>query len=208
MRAEATHHNHFNIRFASSVLAFLAVLSLAASVQAAEGVSTSKRFSAGVDVNTKPRVDETGLPLYPGAIVERDESEKVNGVNLDLWFGSYGMKLVVVKLKTNDSADQVEAFYRKALAAYGEVLDCSRAARDARYASRKAERRAERDSKAVTCSEMNIGESDDNDDKSAVRMGKVFKSGTRTKQYGVSVQTKGGGSTFQLLHLDKRGGDE
>lgn len=207
-----------------------------------DGFSTSKRFMAGIDVNANPRVAETGLPMYPGAIIERDGSnssdssntgEKVSGVNLDLWFGKYGMKLVVVKLKTEDSADQVAAFYRKALAERGEVLDCSRDARDARYTSRKAERKAEKNSKAVTCSEINISDvdekrgekssrrrsdekrddsrdadGDNNHDVDVDRNGKVFKAGTRQKQYSVSVQPKGSGSTFQLLHLEKRGGDE
>ena len=201
-----------------------------------DGISTPKRFMAGIDVNSSPRVAETGLPMYPGAIIERDSGnsgEKVSGVNLDLWFGKYGMKLVVVKLKTEDSADQVEAFYRKALAERGEVLDCSRDARDARYTSRKAERKAEKNSKAVTCSEINISDvdekrgekssrrrsdekrddsrdadDDNNHDVDVDRNGKVFKAGTRQKQYSVSVQPKGSGSTFQLLHLEKRGGDE
>ena len=201
--SEVAHSLRNIIAMGATVMAMLA--SGAALAEGKEGFSTPKRFSAGIDVNPKPRVDETGLPMYPGAMVERNDGENVKGVNLDLWFGSYGMKLVVVKLKTEDSAEQVEAFYRKALAERGDVLDCSRAARDARYTSRKAERRAERDSKAVICSEMQVG---DGDDKYVGRDGKVFKAGTRAKQYGVAVQTKGSGATFQLLHLEKRGGDE
>ena len=167
-----------------------------------EGFSTPKRFSAGIDVNPKPRTEETGLPLYPGAIVERDDGEDVNGVNLDLWFGSYGMKLVVVKLKTEDSAEKVEAFYRNVLAERGELLDCGYAATEARKAnSTIASRRAERKSNLLTCDEMKIGKNDSRD-------GKFYKVGTRAKQYGAAIQANGRGATFQLLHFVKRGGEE
>ncbi len=247
--ARTTNHAFRNV-IAVGVAAIAMVSCGTTMAESNDGFSTPKRFMAGIDVNSNPRVAETGLPMYPGAIIERDGSdgsdssntgENVSGVNLDLWFGKYGMKLVVVKLKTEDSADQVAAFYRKALAERGEVLDCSREARDARYTSRKAERKAEKNSKAVTCSEINISDVDEkkgekssrrrsdekrdekrdqkrdesrdadgenNHDGNVDRNGKVFKAGTRQKQYSVSVQTKGSGSTFQLLHLEKRGGDE
>lgn len=205
-----------------SVVAAVCVLSLthqAVHASKPNDNAALKRFSAGIDVNPKPNVRETGLPIYPGAIVERDETENVNGVNLDLWFGSYGMKLVVVKLKTDDSADKVEAFYRDALAERGVVLDCSGAKQkikndsgktssiesaEERRARRQLLRESERAAKKaniITCDEMQLGKSDSRD-------GKYYKAGTRASQYGAAVQPNGNGATFQLMHFVKRGSDE
>ena len=53
----------------------------------------------------------------------------------------------------------------------------SRSAREARYSSKKAERKAEKNSTAVTCSEMQVGNGDDSN---VGRDGKVFKAGSRS----------------------------
>ncbi len=122
----------------------------ACAAQAADNqrIFTPKHFGAGIDIAGQPRVEETGLPLYPGAEIDRTDSAEreargegavkrggnrsgkqtnsdEEGINLNLWFGSNGLKLVVVKLKTGDSVEQVSAFYRDALSKYGAILDCS-----------------------------------------------------------------------------------
>lgn len=173
--------------------------------------STPKHFSAGIDVRTQPRVEETGLPLYPGAIIERDEQgergekgekereELSNGVNFDLWFGGFGLKLTVVKLKTDDSAEKVSAFYRNALTKYGEILDCST---NESTATRRSERRKASDkSDKLNCDDLHTSKGKNRD-------GEFYKSGVKQKQYGVAIQSKGDGATFQLLHFEKRGGDD
>jgi hypothetical protein len=168
-------------------------------------LSTPKHFAAGIDVRTQPRVEDTGLPLYPGAIVERDERnekgrEDLNdGVNFDLWFGGFGLKLVVVKLKTDDSAEKVGAFYRNALTKYGEILDCSD---NLPKPTRRSERRKASDkSDKLTCEDLHTSKAKHGD-------GEFYKSGVKQKQYGVAIQSKGDGTTFQLLHFEKRGGDD
>jgi hypothetical protein len=168
-------------------------------------LSTPKYFGAGIDVRTQPRVEETGLPLYPGAIVERDERgekgrEDLNeGVNFDLWFGGFGLKLVVVKLKTDDSAEKVSAFYRNALTKYGEILDCSD---NSTKPTRRSERRKASDkSDKLTCDDLHTSKGKNRD-------GEFYKAGAKQKQYGVAIQSKGDGATFQLLHFEKRGGED
>lgn len=163
------------------------------------GFSTSKRFGAGIDVNTKPNPEETGLPLYPGATIERERRHDDDGVNLNLWFGSYGLRVVVVKLKSEDDPAKVESFYRDALKPYGEVLDCSEPHERARgEAGATAERKAAKRSKTLTCRDTYFNKSPNRD-------GKFFKAGTRDKQHGFSVQADGSGSTMQLFQLEKRG---
>ncbi len=184
----------------------LAINLITGTVNAGESArrSTPKHFGAGIDVRTQPRVEETGLPLYPGATVEhsqRDEKgrEALNdGVNFDLWFGGFGLKLVVVKLKTSDSAEKVSAFYRDALTRYGEILDCSNES----IATRRSETpKVGTKSGKPTCDDLHTNEAKNGE-------GEFYKSGVKQKQYGVAIQAKGAGTTFQLFHFEKRGGDD
>ena len=175
---------------------------------------TPKHFAAGIDVDAQPRVEDTGLPLYPGATIDRTERTKrdergrhidsdEDGVNLNLWFGSFGLKVVVIKLKTTDGAEKVGAFYRDALEKYGEILDCSNEANSIASETRNkaTSRREGAKSNALTCKDIQMK-------KASVRDGKLYKAGVRQKQYGVAIQAKGDGTTFQLFHFEKRGADD
>lgn len=191
------------VTFAATLLISLATGTANAGESAR--LSTPKHFAAGIDVRTQPRIEETGLPLYPGAIVERSERnekgrEELNdGVNFDLWFGGFGLKLVVVKLKTDDSAEKVSAFYRNALTKYGEILDCGS---NDRKAARRSERRAASNiSDKLTCDDLHTIKAKHGE-------GEFYKSGVKQKQYGVAIQSTSDGTTFQLLHFEKRGGDD
>jgi hypothetical protein len=65
---------------------------------------------------------KAGLPVYPGA---RPQSRDNNDpVNLALSTDSFGMKLIVAKYETDDSAEKVLAFYRDKMKKYGKVLEC------------------------------------------------------------------------------------
>ena len=196
-----------DIFVAVTFAATLALNLTASSANAAESarLSTPKHFSAGIDVRTQPRVEETGLPLYPGAIVEQSERDEkgreeiTDGVNFDLWFGGFGLKLVVLKLKTDDSAEKVSAFYRNALTKYGEILDCSD---NSTKATRRSERRAASNkTDKLTCDDLHTSKAKHGE-------GEFYKSGVKQKQYGVAIQSKGDGASFQLLHFEKRGGDD
>ena len=211
-------------------------------------ISTPKHFGAGIDINGQPRVEDTGLPLYPGAAVDRTPSSErsereergnqlgrrtgtqINsdeeGVNLNLWFGSYGLKMVVVKLKTGDSVEQVSTFYRDALSKYGTILDCSDADNSRRESGRKsaslgvevwsdadagieAEPASKGSTKANSSQKSTQLTCKDGQMHSAsIGRGKLYKTGSKQKQYGVAVQSQGDGTTFQLFHFEKRGGDD
>ena len=145
--------------------------------------------SAGIIASDQVSAQDLGLPLYPGAHRYKDSGDDSSAVQLGLWGGDSGFKLMVLKLEAGDSADKVAAFYRKALAKYGKVLDCS---------DPKAPRTAEgKASKQLTC---------DADEPRPGEM--VFKSGTREKQHVVGIQTSGGHARFQLVYLEQRGVDD
>ena len=200
-----------NLRAAAGILMATATLSLAAlSAGSAYADENSKvyfkAFGAGINVDPSPKIQETGLPLYPGASLDRgrhrgEDGDHGDGVNLNLWFGSYGLKVVVVKLKSEDNAADVERFYQQALASYGEVLDCTDSRRGESAAERRAIAKANKNSSVLTCGDTLLN-------KSSRRDGKFLKVGTKAKQYAVAIQSDGSGANIHLLHFEKRGGDD
>ena len=79
----------------------------------------------GVSVQQKSDLSSrTGLPPYPGAVLQGD-NDGDKSAKVDLGFGSWKLKVRVANYTTSDSRDQVLAFYRKALAEYGTVIQCA-----------------------------------------------------------------------------------
>jgi len=106
---------------------------------------------------------------------------------MGLWGGSAGFKLFVLKMESSDAPEKVAAFYRKALAKYGTVLDCSNAS----AASGSGE---DKSSKKLTCD-------DDKPKPNEISL----KAGTKEKQHAVGVEPNGSGSTFQLVYIEMKG---
>jgi len=152
---------------------------------------TSKDGSeAGLMVSANATAKEAGLPLYPGAKPAKEDGDGSTAAKLGLWGSSFGFKLVVLKMESNDSPEKVAAFYQKALSKYGSVLNCSDppkapSDKDKGDSSRK-----------LTCG-------DDKPDSG----GMLFKAGSKEKQHLVSVKPNGTGSSFQLLYLEARSDD-
>src|SRR5580658_2745617 len=80
---------------------------------------------AGVYVGADANAKDVGLPIYPGSRPHKDKDNDTPATKLGLWGGSFAFKLAVIKMESNDSPDKVAAFYKKALAKYGPVLDCT-----------------------------------------------------------------------------------
>lgn len=69
---------------------------------------------------------ETGLALYPGAQLKTDADDEDSSANVNMsssFFG--GLKVVAAKYRSDDPPDKVLAFYRKDLAHFGKVVDCT-----------------------------------------------------------------------------------
>ena len=137
---------------------------------------------AGITMAADADAKDIGLPLYPGARRHKDKDSDSPGINFDLWGGGSGVKLAVLKLESDDSPDKIAIYYKKALAKYGKVLDCSHPA-DADAAKNSS-------AKQLTCA-------DDKPDKG----GQLFKSGTKENQHIVAIQPNSTGSLFQLVYL-------
>jgi hypothetical protein len=149
----------------------LATLSRSAQHDNAAGIVFSKK--AGADV---------GLPVYPGAKPYRDPSGD-RDARFAAWAGGFGLRVAVVQLESSAAPSQVAQYYRKSLAKYGPVLDCT-----------KGGATQPDSSDALTC---------DVEHPTAGEV--VFEVGTKENKHIVEVEPKGSGSTFALVYLWTKG---
>ena len=78
----------------------------------------------GIHVNTdQTTAADLGLPVYPGAQIAADKEDD-KSADIHMGFGEWELRVKVVNYSTADSQDKVEAFYKKALGRFGDVLTC------------------------------------------------------------------------------------
>jgi hypothetical protein len=179
--------NHIRVR---AIGYSLAVFVAGALLCSASAVAQDKE-GAGVVVSGKASAKDIGLPIYPGSKPHKDKDDDSGGANLGLWGGGAGFKLAVLKMESNDSAEKVAAFYRKALSKYGDVLDCSNPP--------KAKETVEKGdtSKGLTCGDDKPEEG-----------GLLYKAGTKDKQHIVGIQPDGTGTVYQLVNVGAWGNNQ
>ena len=146
---------------------------------------------AGLIFSAQATAKEAGLPLYPGARPHKDEKDDSSGAKMGLWGSSFGFKLVALKMESDDSQEKVAAFYQKALAKYGTVLNCSDSSKT------QSDKDKNESSKKLTCG-------DDHPDPGGV----LFKVGSKEKQHLVSVKPNGTGCIFHIVYLEARSEDK
>ena len=179
------------VRVVTLGLLLAAALPLAAQDKKESGATEAGRDqSIGFIASKEASAKEVGLPLYPGARPHKDKTDDSPAVQLGLWGGSSGFKLVVLKMESDDAPEKVAAFYRKALAKYGKVLNCSDSSSGAN------DKKKSESSNELEC------ESDRPE-----RGGLVLKAGTKERQHDVGIQPNGSGSLFQLAYVETRGSD-
>jgi hypothetical protein len=150
----------------------------------------------GLHVNTdETTAADLGLPVYPGAHpVEGDDKHK--SADIHLGFGDWELRVRAVSYATQDSQDQVVAFYKKALARYGDVITC----RD----------NAAIGSPTVTAEGLTCDDNDKNTnvkiDRKDYNTGKdslELKAGSKLRQHIVGFEdSKEGETRFALVALD------
>ena len=137
----------------------------------------------GLVANGKADIKDIGLAAYPGARAYKDKDDDSSAATLGMWGPSMGIHLSVMKFESSDSPEKVAAFYRKELARYGKVLDCS---------DPNAPRGKE--SKELTCEDEKPKEGE-----------QTFNAGTKKNQHLVGLERKDGMTRFQLVHLETKG---
>ena len=163
----------------------LAALCVLASAVSSAALAAS--FSAGINISEEVAPEKTGMRVYPGAALVVKKEGKDNSADIQLDFGDYGLKVVVAKLRSNDSPDKVAEFYRDELTQFGNVLDCS----NPNVAETK--RSKDKKSKVLTCE----------GDKPR-KNGILYKAGRKDDQHVVEIKSDGDGSEFSLVHVKVR----
>jgi hypothetical protein len=90
---------------------------------AASCLAQDSDFNLNVHTNSHATAKDIGLPAYPGATPFKDKDSD-SSADLGFALNSVLFNLQVARFVTRDSQYQVISFYRKALAKYGEVLEC------------------------------------------------------------------------------------
>jgi hypothetical protein len=142
-----------------------------------------------VKTNDAAVVDRMGLPAYPGAeLVKKDKDNGAADVNLS--FGNFQLRVKAASYRTSDAPEQVAAFYRKALARYGDVIQCS---------NNKPVGTPTRTAEGLGCDNDKENHISANND---VSRKMELKAGSKVHQHIVAIEPEGAGTKFGLVALD------
>jgi len=121
--------------------------------------------------------------------LKKDFDDREGSANVNISSPFFGLKVVAVKYQSDDAPDKVLAFYRKDMAKYGKVVDCTGGfSMNFHHHNRDAE---------VTCDDR--GGSDR-------RYREELKVGTENNQRIVAIKPNGDGTEFALVYV--RASDE
>jgi hypothetical protein len=149
----------------------------------------------GVHVNTgQTSAADLGLPVYPGAQQVAD-NDKHKSADVQLGFGEWTLRVKAVSYATDDSKEQVTAFYKKALGRYGDVIVCQGNTPVGSPSST---------SEGLTCEDdKNSKVKVDNGDYGGDKNGLALKAGSKRHQHIVGFEDPMDGKTrFALVALD------
>jgi hypothetical protein len=137
---------------------------------------------------------DLGLPVYPGAQQVADE-DKHKSADVQLGFGEWTLRVRAVSYATDDSKEQVTAFYKKAMGRYGDVIVCQ---------GNTPVGSPSTTSEGLTCQDdKNSKVKVDNGDYGASRNGLSLKAGSKRHQHIVGFEEpKDGKTRFALVALD------
>lgn len=175
------------------ILATISVLFLVAAlpVFAQDTKTKEKKFEistpwGGLSASEKASLHDVGLPAYPGSRLHRESPDDDAQAQLSFWTDTLKMKLVVLHFESDDPIEKISAYYQKALAKYGKVLNCT-------GAEKKTAK--DKDSDELTCGDSEPSEG-----------GVELRAGTKEKQHivGISPSKSGAGTEFALLYLEAR----
>ena len=150
-----------------------------------------------VKTNESDAVSGIGLPIYPGAefVKKNNKNDRDKGAaDVNLSFGSFQLRVKAANYSTPDTPDKVEAFYRAALARYGDVIQCE---------NNKPVGSPTRTAEGLTCDNDKDNHHITGNDDMSEKM--QLKAGSKQHQHIVAVEPEGTGTKFGLVALDLPG---
>lgn len=136
--------------------------------------------------------DGIGLPAYPGSVILKKHGDNDGAADVNMSFGSFQLRVKAASYSTTDSPDKVSAFYRKALATFGDVIQCQ---------DNKPVGMPTRTGQGLTC---------DDDKGTHYTTGTTgekteLKAGSKQHQHIVAIDPDGSGTKIGLVALDLPG---
>ena len=125
---------------------------------------------------------DTGLPVFPGATPLRGDDEP-ESATVNIGSGLFGLNLAAAKFETDAEPDAVIRFYRDAMNAYGDVLQCEG---DVDFRGRPGRQRP-------VCKERGFSSETQ------------LVVGTEERHRLVSVKARRGGAEFAVVSIATRG---
>lgn len=158
-----------------------------------DNVQVSTPFgSVHVKTDKDANLAGIGLTTYPGAVpVKDDDGKDKDAADINLNFGDFHLGVKAASFQTSDSPAKVEAFYRKDMARYGEVIDCQ---------GNQTVGQPTHTAQGLTCRDNDHGNheihvSDDHDHPE-------LRAGSPEHQHIVGIEPRDGGTRIGLVALD------
>ena len=145
-----------------------------------------------VKTNDAAVLANIGLPGYPGAVLVKNDNDK-GSADVSFSFGSFHLKVNAASYHTADKPDMVMAFYRQAMAKYGDIIECQ---------NNKPVGTPTTTSEGLSCADegdKHVSVSDDWIGKSQL------KAGSKQHQHIVEIDPDGTGTKFGLVALELPG---
>ena len=146
-----------------------------------------------VKTNTAVAASDIGLPVYPGSTIVKNEKD-VGAVDLDLSFRDFHIRAKGATYRTSDSPEKVKAYYRKELAHYGDVIECS---------GSQAVGTLSKTREGLGCDDNGFAASD-----TTKHPDLELRAGGKTHQHIVAVEKESEGTKFGLAALDLPNGEK
>ena len=132
-----------------------------------------------------------GLPVYPGAVLEKKKGDDNGSADVNMNFGAFHLRVLAMGFTTPDDPAKVSSFYRKALSQYSDVIVCR---------NKQAVGKPVKTGLGLTCTDDNkvhagAAETDDSDETQ-------LKAGSPSRQHIVSFKAQGNGTKFGLVSLE------
>ena len=79
----------------------------------------------GLDVRTNSAAAvDVGVPIYPGAVATSSKGKDNGAADIHMSFGKWQLNVKAAEYQSKDPEFKLVAFYKKAMATYGDVLTC------------------------------------------------------------------------------------
>lgn len=145
----------------------------------------------GIHVSKGANVADVGIAVYPGArLKQKDSDGEDKSANVNISSLGFGLKVVALEYKSDDSPAKLVAYYKDQLQKYGHVLECHTSHLDVNTDMK----RSDHSSHELACE----GTSGSNIE---------LKVGTKENQHIVAVEPEGKGSSFSLVYVRTHGKD-